>query len=385
MNFSAYGASFVLIDQNGKPVFPLYNYLKPIAQKIQDSFYREYGDKQKFAVETASPVLGSLNSGLQLYRLKIEKDEEFQKATYALHLPQYLSYLITKEASSDMTSIGCHTALWDFQKNKYHAWVSKEDVVEKLAPIETCDKVFSIEEGNILIGKGIHDSSAALIPYLKSMREPFLLISTGTWCISINPFNNAPLTKDELEKDCLFYISFQGKPVKAARLFAGNEYDIQIKRLSDYFQVDIEKFKSIGINHRLIEKLNLLENNVEKDFNPHEFIFSKRNLDQFDNAELAYHQLMIDIVDMQIASTKLVLNHSAVKNIFVDGGFSNNELFIRLLASKMHMYDVYSAKISQASALGAAIAIHDSWNPNPLHTELIKINHVHPKIGRAHV
>ncbi len=378
VNFSAYGASFVLIDQSGKPVFPLYNYLKPISQKILDLFYQKYGGEQKFAVETSSPVIGSLNSGLQLYRLKMERIEAFQKVTYALHLPQYLSYLITQEASSDMTSIGCHTALWDFQKNKYHDWVSKENILEKLAPVETSDIFSSVEGGRVVVGRGIHDSSAALIPYLRSIHEPFLLISTGTWCISLNPFNDSPITKDELEKDCLLYISYQGKPVKASRLFAGNEHELQVKRLADYFQVDIEKFKSIGFDPDLIEKLNTVEDNFEKDFNPHEFLFSKRRLDQFENVELAYHQLMMDIVNMQVASTKLVLKHSTLKNIFVDGGFSNNDLYLQLLAIKMRMYNVYTAKIAQASALGAAIAIHDSWNPTPINSELIKINQIHP-------
>ena len=120
VNFSAYGASFVLIDENGKPVFPLYNYLKPINQNLLDSFYENYGGEQKFAVETASTILASLNSGLQLYRLKQEKGEDFRKVKYALHLPQYLSYLLTNKVTSDMTSIGCHTGMWNFQKNKYH-------------------------------------------------------------------------------------------------------------------------------------------------------------------------------------------------------------------------------------------------------------------------
>ena len=42
-----------------------------------------------FARKTASPLLGSLNSGLQLYRLKKEQPEVFQKIHHALHLPQY--------------------------------------------------------------------------------------------------------------------------------------------------------------------------------------------------------------------------------------------------------------------------------------------------------
>jgi len=45
------------------------------------------------------------------------------------------------------------------------------------------------------MGFGVHDSSAALIPYLKAQKNPFLLISTGTWSISINPFNKEKLRK----------------------------------------------------------------------------------------------------------------------------------------------------------------------------------------------
>jgi L-fuculokinase len=93
---------------------------------------------------------------------------------------------------------------------------------------------------------------------------------------------------------------------------------------------------------------------------------------------LAYHQLMMDIVSMQVESTKLVLKHSRVKNIFVDGGFSNNNLYLQLLANRLHMYNIYSAQIAQASALGAAIAIHESWNPTPMSSILIKINQIHP-------
>lgn len=378
VNFSAYGASFVMVDENGKPVFPLYNYLKPINQNLIDLFYQNYGGEQKFAIETASPILGSLNSGLQLYRLKKEKGDDFRKVKYALHLPQYLSYLITQKFSSDITSVGCHTGLWNFQNNKYHEWVDNENFSEKLPCIEPFDTVVLVEEGSVVVGNGIHDSSAALIPYLKSIQKPFLLISTGTWCISLNPFNDSPLTKDELENDCLLYISYQGKPVKASRLFSGNVHELQVKKLADYFHVGIEKLKSIKFDQQLFNELLTKESIIDKDFNPHEFIFLKRRLDQFENVELAYHQLMMDIVNMQVESTKLVLKHSAVKNIYVDGGFSNNELYLQMLARKFNDYTVYSAKVAQASATGAAIAIHDRWNPIPLITSLININQIHP-------
>src|SRR6476661_8932961 len=39
LNFSTYGASFVYIDQNGDPLTPLYNYLKPYPQSLKNKFY----------------------------------------------------------------------------------------------------------------------------------------------------------------------------------------------------------------------------------------------------------------------------------------------------------------------------------------------------------
>src|ERR1044071_5354037 len=67
INFTAYGASFVYIDDKGKPIPPLYNYLKPYSPKLLHKFYDQYGGQEAFAYRTASPVLGNLNSGMQLY------------------------------------------------------------------------------------------------------------------------------------------------------------------------------------------------------------------------------------------------------------------------------------------------------------------------------
>src|SRR5690606_9131281 len=79
VNFSAYGASFVYIDSQGRPLTPLYNYLKAYPEELKNQFYNTYGGEDEFSKETASPVLGSLNSGMQLYRLKYEKPEIFKQ------------------------------------------------------------------------------------------------------------------------------------------------------------------------------------------------------------------------------------------------------------------------------------------------------------------
>jgi len=381
INFSAYGASFVHIDENGNAVAPLYNYLKPYPEYLKKKFYDNYGGEEEFSYKTASPVLGHLNSGMQLYWLKYERQHIYEKIKCSLHLPQYLSYLVSGKAGSDITSIGCHTNLWDFTKSDYHDWVYKEGIIDKLAPIVSADQVVSgaFSGKDCLAGVGLHDSSAALIPYIVNFHEPFILISTGTWCISLNPFNDRPLTPAELECDCLSYITYKGKPVKASRLFAGNEHELQVKRIADYFNKNPVHYRSIEYNAAIIAALQKQQNDAFFDKSTKtllkESIFQQRDLAAFSSDEEAYHQLILDIVTLQYASTQLVLKGTTVKRIFVDGGFSKNAVYMNLLASFFLGMEVFAASMAQATAVGTALSIHNTWNKKPLPNDIIELQY----------
>lgn len=384
INASAYGASFVHLDRNYKVLTPLYNYLKPFPQSLQAKFYETYGGQEKVSLQTASPVLGSLNSGLQLYRLKYERPGVFNSIAYSLHLPQYISHVMTSRVYSDITSIGSHTLLWDFSKKDYHEWVYNEGIERLLPKRLKADDVLRTDienKKNIAFGGGLHDSSAALIPYLLIIKEPFVLISTGTWCISMNPFNESPLTTEELKKDCLCYLSHLAKPIKASRLFSGHDHEVQCKRLSAHFKQPENYYKSVNCNDSLVKRLSKLNESDSRD----EFLtsgsggsaFGNRDLSDFSSYEEAYHQLMADIVCLQISSTKLVLN-SNVARIFVDGGFSKNKIYMNLLALAFPKIKVFGASIAQASALGAALAIHQHWNTKPVLENIIELNYFPP-------
>ena len=373
INFTSYGASFVYLDESGRPLTPLYNYLKEYPVAIQEELYKKCGGVENFSLETASPALGSLNSGLQILRLKKQKPEVFEKIKTALHLPQYLSFLVSGKLYSDRTSIGCHTALWDFTKNNYHQWVLDEELDRILAPISQGDVVYpaAFPGATYTVGVGLHDSSSALIPYLLNFHEPFILISTGTWCISFNPFNDSQLTKDQLEKDTLFYLTYAGTPVKASRLFAGQEHETQAKRIANHFQVAAVKFRSMTMNDDLITEIK----------NKHSFedqslaSFSQRPMESFSSYEEAYHVLMMDLVLAQVASTKNVMNEVAIKRIFVDGGFSKNQLYMNLLAQFFADTEIFAASMAQATAIGAALVIHPHWNSKPIPHDLIELKY----------
>jgi sugar (pentulose or hexulose) kinase len=374
VNFSGYGASFVYLDADGKVIAPLYNYLKPFPLSLQKKFYTDYGGESVVAKQTASPVLGNLNSGMQLYRLKYEKPELFSNIKYALHLPQYLSYVLSGALNTDITSVGCHTNLWDFQKKDYHRWVRQERLIEKFPPLKDCGEIAGYVNDNIPVGTGLHDSSAALIPYLSFFSEPFILISTGTWCISLNPFNYNLLSDYELHHDCLCYLSHTAQPVKASRLFAGHEHEQQTKRLAEHFKTQVDHFKTVTADLRLLKNDNSNNPFARKNNNSAmtgQSSFGRRDLNEFSNYEEAYHQLIADLIAQQQQSTNLVLKGTCVRKIFVDGGFNENSIYMNLLAKAYPEIEVFKASVAQASAIGAALVIHNEWNKIEMPAQLV--------------
>jgi L-fuculokinase len=360
INFSAYGATFVHIDQNDDYLSPIYNYLKPYPDNLLEKFYDSYGGKQAFSLATASPSLGNLNSGLQLFRLKIEKPERFASIKHCLHLPQFLTYILTRQAFSDITSVGCHTALWNFARNSYHSWVEKEGILSKLPAIVPADRTIGMEvnKSRLTIGTGLHDSSAALIPYMKTYGNDFVLLSTGTWNITMNPFSTKPLTAQELDLDCLCYLNYQGKPVKAARLFAGHVHEESVKKIAEYFHKDVGYQDTVDYSESSLKALAVnppIKFDPAKMLRP-DFFNSSRDLTSFKTFEEAYHQLLIDIVSFQAASSALVAE-TTTRQLFVEGGFNKNKLFMKMLAGKFPKLKILSTDMPDASALGAAMVM----------------------------
>jgi len=368
LNFSGYGATLAHLDREGHIATPIYDYLKPYPKKLLTQFYEVYGGRRTFALETASPPMGMLNSGLQLYWLKYQKPNDFSEINRTLHFPQYLSYMVTGEKVTEQTSIGCHTSLWNFRKNEYHRWVRQEKIHHLLPEIKPLDYTFKTEhESNeFRTGIGIHDSSAALAPYLFALDNPFMLVSTGTWSITLNPFNTEPLTFEELKRDCLCYMDIYGKQVKASRLFLGNEYAHQVKKLNHYFGVDSERI-SVEIDQELLrhcivnaDSNRRLQLETAHSSGP----FPRKEpgnwqVGQFSSFEEGYHQLILDLASIQVEAIKLAEGTDTVNKLVVTGGVSKNDLFMSLLASFLPEKQVYTASLSHASALGAAMVVNN--------------------------
>lgn len=373
INFSTYGASFVHLDKNGKVLTPLYNYTKPLDKEIVEDFYKKYGPREEFSKTTGSSDSGMLNSGMQLYWLKHTKPDVFKKIAFSLHLPQYISYVFTGIPLSEYTSIGCHTAMWNYSKKDYHDWIYKEGLDRILPPIVSTETSINMNYNGkrIKLGVGIHDSSAALLPYVRSIKKKFILVSTGTWSIALNPFSEKLLSEEDIKKNCINYMRINGKPAKASRIFLGNEYSLQVRELANYFKVSKDYHKSIAFNYdtffAIIKDFNFCFRwkSIEDDNMPAETKFG------YDKFEHAYHQLMIELVLLQVESIKVAAGDDIIEKLYIDGGFSDNDVYIKLVSHYLRNMELRTTDSSLGSALGAAIAISDA----KLNSKFLKKNY----------
>ncbi len=366
INFSTYGASLAFLDDKGEILTPVYNYLKEVDPEIQEGLFNKNGGIEEFCRKTASPALGLLlNSGIQILWLKKEKEEIFSKTKDIIHFPQYLSYVLTGKVTSEPTSIGCHTFMWDFDQMNYHSWIKDEGV--NLPEPVTNDTVFDADIAGTTIktGVGIHDSSASLVPYLQKSKEEFILISTGTWCISMNPFNNEPLTSDQLKNDCLCFLTPQKRQVKSSRLFMGYFHEVWKDKLNDFFKVDPKYFRTIPYKEELVkdakekhgEELKFFPLGIEK----FEEGVAQVDLSIFSSFDEAYSRMVIELTELCIKSLKLIIPQDDNTKIFyVTGGFARNQIFVTLLQEFFTDKNVVTSEIDNASALGAALVISDN-------------------------
>ena len=117
---------------------------------------------------------------------------------------------------------------------------------------------------------------------------------------------------------------------------------------------------------------------ITKDFEP---LFKWKSIEDenmpaitkfpYDCFNHAYHHLMIQLVLLQVKSIKTAAGDQDVFKLYVDGGFSDNDMYIQLLSHYLRDMTFSTTNASLGSALGAAIAISDS----KLNSKFLKKNY----------
>ena len=219
-----------------------------------------------------------------------------------------------------------------------------------------------VNGAEIAIGCGLHDSSSSIIPILKKNEgNEFILLSTGTWIIAMNPFSKEALTKQQLNHNCLCYMTPEKQQIKSSMQCLGRIHEVYLDALSSYFKVDIDTHLHLKLNKNLCEEVVSKSTRVflEKGIDT-EFEAKPALLENFDTYESAYYQLVFEISKKVTAAIALILDKdNALKDVYISGGFNKNEIFVHFLSFLKTEITIRIPTIKNESALGAALLMKD--------------------------
>jgi sugar (pentulose or hexulose) kinase len=229
ISIAAHGAAGVLVKDDGEAL-PAMDYEFAGCDEIA----AEYDKLRPPFEETLSPNLPrGLNLGRQVYYLQRRYPTEFAAARAFLGYPQYWSWRLSGVAATEFTAMGAHTDLWRPYDGGPSSMVDKLGWRRLFAPMHKAWDTLGTLKPEVAAATGLapdvrvicgaHDSNASLVPHLMSRRDPFTVISTGTWVIIMAIGGKAEL---DPKADMLANVDVRGEPVPTARFMGGREYAV---------------------------------------------------------------------------------------------------------------------------------------------------------------
>lgn len=381
---STHGAAFVGVDGAGNPTVPLLDYTYDPGEEFQERFYQAVGTREELQRTTATLALGALiNPAKQLFFNRERFPDEFSRTRWFLPFPSFFAMQLTGTASADWTYVGNHTYLWDFHAATWSSVADRLGIRDRLPPdvsrpyerLGTLKSDLAERVGlpeDTIITRGIHDSNASLLPYLVTENEPFVLNSTGTWCVVMRPAERVEFAENEIGKSVFFNLSAEGTPVKTAILMAGLEFETytdilkSIHGTDELPAFDPEVYKRVMDDaSRFILPSVVVGSGQFPDSRPRvvdgsqtyelaDIRSGERIPEFFRDLDTAYAVLNLSIAaQSKVAFERVGLD--AVANVYTEGGFRRNRDYNALMAALFPKVQFSLTGIPEASAFGAAM------------------------------
>ena len=232
ISITTHGACAALLNATGALATPILDYEHTYPAEIVEAFD---AIKPDFA-ETGSPKLaGGLNIGAQLHWLFTTDPTLKGRTAQIVTYPQYWGYRLTGVTATDITSIGCHTDLWNPYEGTFSELLMQLDIADKIATVRRPSDILGpilpqIAEATGLapdtpVCVGIHDSNASLYPHVVSQDGPVSVVSTGTWVIVMSMKAGGAIALDPT-RDTLVNVNAHEQAVASARFMGGREYEV---------------------------------------------------------------------------------------------------------------------------------------------------------------
>ena len=228
----AHGAAMVLVDAEGETL---------LAPDYEDSCFdglsAKYRRVRRPYAETLSPALpAGLNLGAQIFFIQKALPEIFLRTRWILTYPQYWSWRLSGVPASEVTSLGCHSDLWNPAAQSFSDLVLDQGWGGLMPPLRPARAVLGALRQEVVEATGlpadctvicgIHDSNASYLSHrvARGEAEPFSVVSSGTWCIILA--HGADLARLRETEDMLANVDALGVPTPTARFMGGREYAV---------------------------------------------------------------------------------------------------------------------------------------------------------------
>jgi L-fuculokinase len=350
ISIAGHGAAGVLVGDKDAALRPVdYEF------EIDGAIAAEYDKVRPPFEETLSPNLPrGLNLGRQVYYLQSRFPAEFAAVRAFLGYPQYWSWRLSGVAATEFTAMGAHTDLWRPNEGDLSSMVDTLGWRRLFPPMRKAwDTLGSLRpevaaatglSPNVRIVCGAHDSNASLVPHLLSRRDPFTVISTGTWVIIMAVGGTARL---DPTADMLANVDVHGRPVPTARFMGGREFSVLAGDApADADEADVAAVIASGA---------LALPAFSDQGGP---FAARKGVIEGDAPATPTARAALATLYSALMTAHMLRRLEAPGDLIVEGGFTRSTAFAAVLARLMPGRRVVIAPMSAGAAAGAAMLAH---------------------------
>lgn len=281
--------------------------------------------------ETLSPVLPlGLNMATQLEWLQRHVPDRFAAVSEWLPYAQYWAWWLSGVSSSEVSSLGCHTLLWNPSAGHWSRLAQSAGWAARFAPVRRAWETLGFIRAELAqrlglplgvqILCGAHDSNACLARYLRSLPR-MTLVSSGTWVVVMAP--GTPLNALDGHGDFLANVSIRGDAVPTGRFMGGRDIERICGDADPALASQAHLRKLIAAGVRIHESGRAL---ILPDARLLAFEHAAEAFDPKERATLAaWHAAL--------GTAHCVQTLGALGPVTVDGPLSTNEVYLELLAA----------------------------------------------------
>lgn len=230
---SGHGSGGMLVgddpDRNGTGLaVPMIDYEQPLPSGLAEAYAPLSGG---FFDRGSAVMMAATHTARQMFWAEVAEPEAFARARWCLGIPQYWAWRLTGRAVSEASILGAQSHLWNVRDQCWSPIVTARGWARLMPPMaRAADDLGPIRPDlarryglpPLRVHAGAHDSSVSFFRYQAAGLNDFVLVSTGTWIVSMA--DRMDLARLDEARGMTCNADMEGTPLGGALTMGGREY-----------------------------------------------------------------------------------------------------------------------------------------------------------------